>query len=126
MLVNLRDGWNSLVGLIAEQHSARQVQVISTAEGTAFQKHVFQLWQNRREQRLVAALRDDTGWTFNQRGAPLPFENPSNLSRARKSERLNRRLLYEYLQALGWNIRDAGFWKSNRPATYFEQIAQRH
>jgi hypothetical protein len=126
MVVNLRDGWSSMVGLIAREHAARQVQVVSTHVGAAHSQNLFRMWVRGEERRFVMAMRDTSTWVFEERGAPLPFERPEDLTSARISERLNRRLVLSYLANLGWDVRNSTFWVSNSPATSFEQVSIKH
>ena len=55
-------------------------------------------------------------WKFINNGAYFEFENDEYYKRQRISDRVNRDVVVEYLQALGFDLRDPAFWTSRRPA----------
>ncbi len=126
MVVNLVDGWSSVVGLIAREHTARQIQATGTIDSADFPSFHFHMWEGGKEQRLIMALRDSSKWIFVQRGIPLPFERPEDLARRRTRDRINRPIILSYLRNLGWDLEEDDFWRSRRPAIYFEQGLTKH
>ena len=53
---------------------------------------------------------------FYQEGELLPFENSGYYRRRRKKDRINPDIIVEYMSALGWDILDDNFWRSNKEA----------
>ncbi len=125
MVVNLMDGWNSVVGLMAREHSARQVQISSTEEDAVYPKTLFQMWQGGVEVRHIMAMRDSSEWLISDRGLPLPFES-FKLSSKRKSDRMNRAMLLETLNRMGWDLARSDFWETTQQAIYHEQMGTKH
>jgi hypothetical protein len=70
---------------------------------------------------IRAGIGDDDRWFFDARGDLMPFENADHYQRSRIKDRLNRRILSEYLQNIGYDITDAGFWGAAGPAYYVVQ-----
>jgi len=66
--------------------------------------------------RRVMACRDEEGWDFAQKGAVQPFENANYYIRRSKKDRLNREIITEYMETLGYMIAHDGFWRTDKPA----------
>lgn len=125
LMTNLRDGWNSLSDLLANEHLKLQVQVISTSEDAEYPQQFFQIWSNGRSDRTVMLMRDSERWIFEERGSPRDFEFTASYAVLPKRKRLTRDMLISYLGALGWDIGGSDFWNSERNAIQYEQTGQR-
>ena len=53
---------------------------------------------------------------FAQEGPIQPFENPDYYRRRLKKDRLNREIITEYMERLGYMIAQDGFWETDKPA----------
>ncbi len=70
-----------------------------------------------RNGRTLSVGQEENGrWGFWHGGPVQPFENPEYYKRRRIRDRLNRDVIAEYLNKLGWDIRDQAFWTSKKPA----------
>jgi hypothetical protein len=69
---------------------------------------------------LTACVAED-GWEFFQIGAVQPFENPDYYARLRIEDRLNREIITEYMDKLGFLIARDCFWETDRPAHFIWQ-----
>jgi hypothetical protein len=71
---------------------------------------------NRKVLRRLMACKDEEGWDFGQEGPVQPFENPDYYARRLKKDRLNREIVTEYMERLGFLIARDGFWETDKPA----------
>ncbi|MCA9063222.1 MAG: hypothetical protein KDA96_09185 [Planctomycetaceae bacterium] len=65
---------------------------------------------------LSVILDEPKRWYFGDSGPRLPFENPQYYRRRRIRDRINKDVIMEYMNALGWDISDQQFWRSHSPA----------
>jgi hypothetical protein len=72
------------------------------------------------ERRILAAT-DERGWDFAQKGPVQPFENTEYYARRVIRDRLNRQIITEYLEKLGYRVMDDDFWEPNGPPTLLWQ-----
>ena len=66
--------------------------------------------------RRLMASKDEEGWDFAQEGSVQPFENPDYYKRRLIKDRLNREIITEYMEKLGFDISRDIFWESTKPA----------
>ena len=64
----------------------------------------------------------DPQWVFYEEGEPLKFENVELYKSRLKKNRLNKEILLQYLNCLGWNIMDENFWHTNNVIYEFVQM----
>ncbi|HET6247318.1 MAG TPA: hypothetical protein VFE47_06405 [Tepidisphaeraceae bacterium] len=69
----------------------------------------------RKTERRLLATTDERGWDFAQKGPVQPFENTEYYSRRLIKDRLNREIITEYLEKLGYQVMDDNFWEPNGP-----------
>ncbi|HXT60534.1 MAG TPA: hypothetical protein VN699_17970 [Pirellulales bacterium] len=62
------------------------------------------------QDRTIAAVRDTSGWEFQNNGALLPFEHPDRYKARRVKDRLTQELLEEYCIAMGIRPFDEDFY----------------
>jgi hypothetical protein len=67
------------------------------------------------ERRLVCGNFED-GWEFIQRGPAQMFENEAYYQRRYKKDRLTRTIITEYLERIGYRIREDSFWRTEKPS----------
>jgi hypothetical protein len=77
---------------------------------------------HRKVLRTVMACKDEEGWDFVQEGPVQPFENPDYYARRMKKDRLNREIITEYMEKLGFSIAQDGFWETDVPAHFLWQV----
>jgi hypothetical protein len=75
----------------------------------------------RRVLRRLMACKDEEGWDFAQEGPIQPFENLDHYSMRFKKDRLNREIITEYMEKLGFPIAQDGFWETDKPASLLWQ-----
>ena len=110
---NLEDGWTSLVHSMTSRFLLTCAEVRVSALESEWPIVELHCFENGSETRLLRAMKDDPKWEFFERGDPLPFEDPSFYANRLVRDRFPRQLLYQYLQALGWDPTDAGLWEPN-------------
>lgn len=108
---NYQDGWltmcNALAGLMPGEHM--KIRACVTGD---YPLADFEMWSAGDSVRYVRAMREDPSWEFFARGEPQAFEDLSNYRKKRIADRLDRRILVEYLTKLGWDISQPEFWKA--------------
>jgi len=121
IVTNLSDGWNSLSYLLAKEHKAYQVQVISTRQGVEFPQNRIEIWNNGESRRTVMAMKDGEKWMFLEKGSVQEFEDEGNYKRRKKKDRLTRDILIRYLEDIGFSITLPAFWLAAGSAIYYEE-----
>jgi hypothetical protein len=71
--------------------------------------------------RRLMTCKDEEGWDFAQQGPIQPFEKPDYYTRRLKKDRLNREIITEYMEKLGYMIAQDGFWETDKPAYFLWQ-----
>jgi len=86
----------------------------------------FDFYANRRTtQRILMACKDEKGWDFVQDGPAQSFENTAYYSRRQIKDRLNREIITEYLEKLGYMVGHEGFWETTASASLLWQERRR-
>lgn len=67
----------------------------------------------------------DPQWVFYEEGEPLGFENVELYKSRLKKKRLNKEIILQYLNHLGWDILDENFWRTNNVVYEFVQTQQK-
>ena len=67
----------------------------------------------------------DPQWVFYEDGAPLEFENVELYKLRLKKKRLNKEIILQYLNHLGWNLLDENFWRTENVVYEFVEIPHR-
>ncbi len=75
----------------------------------------------RKVLRRLMACRDETGWDFALQGPIQLFENAGYYARRLKRDRLNREIISEYMESLGYLIAQDAFWETDKPAHFIWQ-----
>ncbi len=70
------------------------------------------------EKRLVRVMQDPR-WDFYEIGEPFPFEQTEKYKERIKKKRLTNDMILDYAEAMGYDVRNPDFWKSDN-ATYLE------
>lgn len=75
----------------------------------------------RRIARRLASANGEDGWEFIQQGPIQTFEDLDYYSRQRVKDRLNREIITEYLEKLGFQVTRDAFWQTDKPAFFLWQ-----
>lgn len=68
--------------------------------------------------RMVRVMQDPR-WDFYEIGEPFPFEQTEKYKERIKKKRLTNDMILDYAEAMGYDVRNPEFWKSDN-ATYLE------
>lgn len=69
-------------------------------------------------ERMVRVMQDPH-WDFYEIGEPFPFEQTEKYKERIKKKRLTNDMILDYVEAMGYDVRNPEFWKSDN-ATYLE------
>ena len=69
-------------------------------------------------ERMVRVMQDPH-WDFYEIGEPFPFEQTEKYKERIKKKRLTNDMILDYAEAMGYDVRNPEFWKSDN-ATYLE------
>ena len=75
-------------------------------------------WDKDNNLRLVRVMCDPR-WVFYEEGERFPFEQVEKYNERIKKKRLTNDMIKDYVTAMGWNIRDEGFFDSDQEAVFF-------
>ncbi len=118
---NFRDGLSHMVFASSPDNSYTWINV-RIYDDPDYPGCVFDYYSDHRNiLRRVMACKDEQGWDFAQEGSIQPFENPGYYERRLKKDRLNRQIITEYMERLGYMIASDGFWETTKPATFLWQ-----
>ncbi len=123
MVTNLRDGWSTLVNILAGHISGTHFLVRSEPAGE-YPATSLEVWRDGASVRRVHAMREEGGWVFFQQGEPLAFEDTESYSRRRIRDRFNKSLALETMGRAGWPLSTPDFWRSAGSAWYAEELDQ--
>ena len=102
---NLADGWISVFGnLVAAGAFDAYFFRATLAQQAPYKVFEMQGWRGGALERHLRVLQDEDGWSFLNKGDPLPFESPMQYKRRQIGARLDWRLLERYSEALGYRI----------------------
>jgi hypothetical protein len=77
--------------------------------------YYFQHWGVDNSFRIVRVMCDPR-WVFYEQGESFPFEQTDKYTERIKKKRLTNDMIKDYVTAMGWNIRDEGFFDSDNEA----------
>jgi hypothetical protein len=105
------DGLNHSVFRLSEDSSHTWVNV-RIYDDPVYPGCFFDFYADRRstERRLLATT-NERGWDFAEKGPVQPFENRAYYSRRLIKDRLNRQIITEYLDKLGYKVLNDAFWE---------------
>ena len=79
--------------------------------------YYFEHWNKDNSFRLVRVMCDPR-WVFYEEGERFPFEQVEKYNERIKKKRLTNDMIKDYVTAMGWNIRDEGFFDSDQDAVF--------
>jgi hypothetical protein len=114
------DGMSHSVFRLSEDSPRQWINVrIYESKQDPYPAYFFSYFAKHRAiRREIAACKDDRGWAFFEKGPVQPFENTNYYAARLKKDRLTRAIITEYMEKLGFMIRDDDFWTTDCP-THF-------
>ena len=79
---------------------------------------MFRFFGSNGTERMVRVMQDPH-WDFYEIGEPFPFEQTEKYKERIKKKRLTNDMILDYAEAMGYDVRNPEFWKSDN-ATYLE------
>ncbi len=64
------------------------------------------------KERVVQAIKEESGWDFCEVGRVLKIEDASNYSKRRITDRINNEIILDYMLNAKYNLKGEGFYKS--------------
>ena len=116
---NLQDGWYTLINKINNKLECSIFRIGLSSDNVKYPFSMLELYENGCSKRFVRNMLDGKKWEFFQEGEILPFENRDNYNKKKISSRFDRKLLLEYLTALGFDLFDEKFWIADKCAAYY-------
>jgi hypothetical protein len=123
---NLLDGWYTAVYNYARIFKKDVFQIGLTVDNNLddYPAYFFSKFsyndKNEFEERVIRLIKE-TNWDFYENSdlvAPLHFENVNYYRAKRKTNRLSKEIILEYLNLLGYNLKDINFFETKNVVFY--------
>lgn len=125
LFVNLQDAYDSLIYVWNDRFKKQAITLrLSNDDICEYPHHEFVIRTESNGERIVYT-HVESKWEFFQSGNSLDFENLENYKRRKIRDRLTNEIINEYMDKLGYKIWKDDFYKSDKKAIYFEQLAWR-
>ena len=120
MYANIMDGYVNLIEFVAEK-CGMEYYNISICDGTSqmMEAYHFHYYSSAGCRHILCY--QDPQWVFYEEGEPLEFENVELYKLRLKKKRLNKEIILQYLNHLGWNLWDENFWHTENVVYEFEE-----
>ncbi len=123
LFVNLQDAYNSLIHVWNDKFRKKAITVrLSNDKICTYPHHEINIKTINKEERVVYTY-VESKWEFLQIGPIQDFENTDYYKAKRIKDRLDNKIVNEYMKKLGLEIWSEDFYKSNKNGFYFEQLA---
>lgn len=110
MFANIMDGYVSLVKYVSKTCGMKYYNVlISDGWSNWMEAYHFDYYSPMKTRHILCYR--DPQWVFYEEGEPLEFENVELYKSRLKKNRLNKEIILQYLNYLGWDIQQNDFWK---------------
>jgi len=113
LMANFSDGWLTLVHNLGIKYGHELYRLRISSADSEWYVCSLTYYKNGKERRIIQALKDDPRWEFFQKGEPLEFEKLEYYKKRRIKDRFNSSILFEYLNASGWNLESDKMWEPN-------------
>lgn len=121
MCANIMDGYINIVKYVSKKYGMKYYNVlISDGRSKWMEAYHFHYYSPLKTRHILCY--QDPQWVFYEEGEPLEFENVELYKSRLKKNRLNKEILLQYLNCLGWNIMDENFWHTNNVIYEFVQM----
>ena len=109
MYANIIDGYDKLINFVAKKCEMDYYK-ISIYDGTSqmMEAYHFHFYSSTKCRHILCYK--DPQWVFYEEGNPLDFENVELYKLRLKKKRLNKEIILQYLNCLGWNMLNENFW----------------
>ena len=118
---NSADGWYTLVNRLCAELKSNCISIVST-EGVNLPANMIRIYENGESVRYVRSMLDGDKWDFFEKGVIQFFEEPSYYKRRKIRDRLDRKIIVDYLRRIGVDIEREEFWSSIEAAFYLQEI----
>ena len=122
---NQSDGFSVLCNILNHRFGYNVTNISLTLDLdnkiNSFDIYLFRLFEflgQNGKKRLVRVMQDPR-WDFYEIGEPFPFEQTEKYKERIKKKRLTNDMILDYAEAMGYDVRNPEFWKSDN-ATYLE------
>ena len=123
LFVNLQDAYNSLIHVWNDRFGKRALTVrLSNDKICEYPHHELSVKTSDKKQRVVYT-HVESKWEFFQVGPIQDFEISDNYKLRKIKDRLNNKIVNEYMDKLGFKIWTEEFYKSEKYGVYFEQLS---
>jgi hypothetical protein len=119
----LCSGYDSLCACLTRNHGFETVHFTSSDTGGPFQPGTVLSHRTKTGERHIAAIQEDTKWTFHASGTPLPEEDLTLYQRKKIKERWNSKLLLQLLQKIGILPWSESFYDLSHPTTCLDRTS---
>ena len=121
---NQGDGFYTLCNVLNLRYGYDITQICLTLDpenkigNQEYDIRLFYHWGRDHSERMVRVMQDPH-WDFYEIGEPFPFEQTEKYKERIKKKRLTNDMILDYAEAMGYDVRNPDFWKSDN-ATYLE------
>lgn len=113
MVTNAQDGLNALTHHISSKLGIFSYNFSMSSKEDEEPKNELLLIENGKIKRVIQAMKDEK-WVFYQEGTMLDFENPDHYKKRMVKDRLNKEILIQYAQKIGFDVLNNDFWRSKK------------
>lgn len=109
LYANIIDGYDKLINFVAKKCEMDYYK-ISIYDGTSqmMEAYHFHYYSSTKCRHILCYK--DPQWVFYEEGKPLEFEDVELYKLRLKKKRLNKEIILQYLNCLGWNMLNENFW----------------
>ena len=118
-ITNMGDGWLTLLTSYSYRYNRKTIQIDLSDPKKEYPIYKFDVRQGKSDSRIVQAMKDSDKWVFYEKGNTLPFEQRTNYTKRKISDRLNNLIIEDYLKKNGIDINKEDFWRSKGNAVEF-------
>lgn len=121
---NQSDGFDTLCNILHLRYGFDITQICLTLDpenkidNEIYDMRLFYHIGKDNSMRMVRVMQDPR-WDFYEIGEPFPFEQTEKYKERIKKKRLTNDMILDYAEAMGYDVRNPDFWKSDN-ATYLE------
>ena len=121
---NQSDGFDTLCNILHLRYGFDITQICLTLDpenkidNEIYDMRLFYHIGKDNSMRMVRVMQDPR-WDFYEIGEPFPFEQTEKYKEHIKKKRLTNDMILDYAEAMGYDVRNPEFWKSDN-ATYLE------
>lgn len=120
MYANIIDGYVNLIKYASEKCGMEYYNIlISDGKSQMMEAYHFHYYSPSQVRHVLCYK--DPQWVFYEEGEPLGVEQVENYKSRLKKKRLNKDIILQYLNHLGWDIMDENLWHTDNVIYEFVQ-----